>query len=358
MDFPVIPSGLATYTLWDTRSPYGGDGAVGRPEVLSGRPREVHGADGGEEGHLVPAASSRGSYDEGMLRAALRPRSLGMLALMVAATVVCGMLAGWQWDRAHRAITERTSAPAELGDVRDVLEIGGVVTNDDSGGIVTATGTYDASQQILVGGRHIDGTDAAIVVTALHLTLADGSEALLPVARGWVAAEDVTGADGELDPALAPAPPSGEVTATGRLEASEAATDGVEDGIASEISTPLLVNEWGSPMYAGYVAQTSAAEGLQPMPEAESAFSRGLDWQNIGYAAQWIVFGVFFLYLWWRTVRTHHLDEQEAQREALRAALGEETPRPAPGADAPTPAGAPGAAHPQEDADAGTPPAR
>ena len=291
-----------------------------------------------------------------MLRAALRPRSLGMLALMVAATVVCGLLAGWQWERAHRAITESTAAPAELGDVRDVLEVGGVVTNDMAGGVVTAPGTFDPDQQILVGDRQLGGERAAIVVTALHVTLADGSEALLPVARGWIAQSEVTGADGELDPSLAPAPPSGEVTVSGLIEASEAATQGVEHGTASEISTPLLVNAWGGPMYAGYLAQESAASGLQPMPKAESAYSRGLNWQNIGYAAQWILFGAFFLYLWWRTVRTHHLDELAAQRESLRAALEDDPATPvAPS----TPTGAPdGTADPQEDADAGTPSAR
>src|SRR5699024_11683347 len=50
-------------------------------------------------------------------------------------------------------------------------------------------------------------------------------------------------------------------------------------------------------------------------------FSRNLNWQNIGYSAQWVLFGGFFLYLWWRSVRTAHLDEQAAQREALEAQL-------------------------------------
>lgn len=305
------------------------------------------------------AAPRRRSYHGVMLRVALRPRFLGLLALMVAATVVCGLLASWQWERAHRALTESRSAPAELGDVRDALPLGEPVTNAQAGALADATGVFEPAEQVLVGGRHIDGTDAAIVVTALHVTLADGTEARLPVARGWVPAEQVTGADGELDPSLAPAPPAGEVTVTGRLEASEAATEGISGGVVAEISTPLLVNAWGSPMYAGYLAQTSAADGLAPMPEAESAFSRGLDWQNIGYAAQWILFGAFFLYLWGRTVRTAHLDELAERREALQERLAG-APGPADGSGPePAPLGAPAGAAPtdptQEDADAGTP---
>lgn len=305
-----------------------------------------------------------------MLRVALRPRYLGLLALMVVATIVCGLLASWQWDRAHRSMASEQAKSAleseDASDLLDVLGIGDVVTNDLDGLTVFATGEFAEDEQVLVADRRIDGTDAVIVVTALHVPLEDGREARLPVARGWIAADDVTGADGEIDPSLIPSAPSGEVTIVGMLEASEAAAGGVEDGFASEIATPQLVNVWGGPMFSGYVGQTSASEGLQPMPEAESSFSRGLDLQNLGYAAQWILFGVFFLYLWFRTVRTAHLDEVAAQREAIEAALAPSSPADgassAPavhGAEGVAPAsGAESAARVQEDADAGTPAAR
>lgn len=256
-----------------------------------------------------------------MLRTALQPRFLGLLALMIAATIVCGLLATWQWDRAHRALTSQADAPIELGDVRGALEIGEPVTNRIVGGIATATGEFDPQEQVLVGGRHIEGTDAAVVVTALHLELEDGSTARLPIARGWAPAAELTGPDGTLDPSLAPAPPSGQVEVTGRLEAGEAATTGITDGVSTEIATTMLTNEWGDPMYAGYLGQTSPADGLAPMPEAQSEFSRTLDWQNIGYSAQWVLFGAFFLYLWGRSVRTAYLDEQADQRDALQARL-------------------------------------
>ena len=128
-------------------------------------------------------------------------------------------------------------------------------------------------------------------------------------------------ADGQIDPSLAPAPPQGEVEITGRLEASEAASGGVSGGVASEVATPLLVNEWGSPMYSGFVSLEEPGGGLQPLPAAESEFSRGLDWQNIGYSLQWVLFGAFFLYLWWRSVRAAHLDEIADRREALERML-------------------------------------
>lgn len=272
----------------------------------------------GGEGHCP----RREPYDAPMLRTALRPRFLGLLALMVAATVVCGWLASWQWDRAHRAITTQAAEPQHLGRIQDVTGVGAAVTNDVAGQVVDATGTYAPEEQVLVTDRRIDGTDAVIVVTALHVRLDDGTDARVPVARGWLPAGDVRAADGTIDRAAIPAAPTGVVTVSGLLEASEAASGGIEDGIAPQIATPMLVNAWGSPMFAGYVAVTDPADGLRPMPAASSAFSQGLNWQNVGYAAQWILFGGFFLYLWWRSVRTAHLDELAERRSALRARLG------------------------------------
>lgn len=268
-----------------------------------------------------------------MLRVALRPRFLGLLALMIVATIVCGLLAGWQWDRAHRALTDKADGPQQIGDIREVVGVGDAVTNEMVGDIVTADGRFAAGEQVLVPGRRIEGQDAVIVVTAFLVELEDGTEARLPVARGWLPAEDVTGEDGVLDPALAPAAPEGEVHLSGRLEASESASGGVVDGVAREIATPLLVNEWGSPMYAGYLALDEAEAPLSALPAAESQFSRGLDWQNIGYSFQWVAFGVFFLYLWWRSVRTAYRDELDDRREEVERLLAEASGDQADGAD-------------------------
>lgn len=256
-----------------------------------------------------------------MLRVALRPRFLGLLAAMIAATVVCGLLATWQWDRAHRALKEASTEHAAAAPLDQVLRLGAPVTNAAAGRTVTATGTFAPREQVLVPGRRIDGTDAVIVVTALHVPQANGTTARLPVARGWIPADKVAGSGGRPDAAQIPAAPSGRVTVTGRIEGSESASSGLENGRAQEIATPLLVNAWGSPMYAGFLAATSAQPGLHPMPEATSDFSRGLNWQNVGYTVQWLAFGGFFLYLWWRSVRTRFLDEEAERADAVAARL-------------------------------------
>lgn len=279
-----------------------------------------------------------------MLRVALRPRFLGMLALMVVATLVCGLLATWQWDRAHQVITDQAAEPAQLGDIRGVLEVGDPVTNEIAGEFVTARGSFVPGEQVLVPGRNIDDTEAVLVISSLLVDVDDGTQARLPVARGWLPATDVTDAEGRIDSALAPAAPQGEIEISGQLEASEAASGGVDEGVVREIATPLLVNEWGSPMYSGYLSLSEPSGTLQALPEAESDFSRGLNWQNIGYSFQWVIFGGFFLYLWWRSVRATYLDEVADRREAMQKLLGEEESRPS-GEEEPRPSGGDDPAH-------------
>lgn len=306
-----------------------------------------------------------------MLRVALRPRFLGLLALMVVATIVCGLLANWQWDRANRArdTSEQVQAAAPVG-LEAVLQDGDVVTNADQGRLITVTGRFDPQREVIVPNRFLDGEDAAVIVTDFEVTDGPLAGTHIPIARGWIPQDSIdgtapatggeagshvgdgvggqeqeTGGDAvpqpidprTLDPAavdVTPAP-EGTVTFVGRLEASEAAADGfVRDGVLAEISTPLLVNEWGGPMAGGYLAVTDEAadhnqragaaqpKDLRTLPAARSQFREGLDLQNVSYMLQWVAFGLFFLYIWYRSVRTQYLDERAARREELEAMLG------------------------------------
>lgn len=75
-------------------------------------------------------------------------------------------------------------------------------------------------------------------------------------------------------------------------------------------------------------ADATAADAwrdLGPLPAAQSSFTSGLNLQNFGYMLQWILFGVFFLYIWWRSVRSTYLDEQAERRLELESRLAGET---------------------------------
>ena len=66
-----------------------------------------------------------------------------------------------------------------------------------------------------------------------------------------------------------------------------------------------LVNLWADPgpVYGGYLVAERAPEGLQTIPTSAPELQGKLNWLNIFYAAEWAIFAVFALYLWYRLVR-------------------------------------------------------
>jgi cytochrome oxidase assembly protein ShyY1 len=131
---------------------------------------------------------------------------------------------------------------------------------------------------------------------------------VLPVVRGWVATPD---------DADALAVPEGTVTVTGYLQASEdSGAAPAEDGTADSISSAELLGEWGGPIWTGYVvltgsdpAQPPAVELLPPPTRAGT----GMNIQNLGYAAQWFVFGGFAVFLWVRLLKDEVLHATAVQ---------------------------------------------
>lgn len=281
-----------------------------------------------------------------MLRVALRPKFLGLLALMATATLVCGLLANWQFERATRALDarEETTSAAPVP-IEELMDAHAPVTNAVQGRLASFTGEFVPSEQVLVPGREIDGHDAAVVVTNARITKGPLRGTSIPVARGYTTAPSS-------EWGTLPEPPTGSHEIVVRLEASEEASGTVrhegDGGVATvgTLSSTLLVNVWEGPMLAGYGALTNEARqymagpgesdgagataadawrGLGPLPAAQSSFTSGLNLQNFGYMLQWILFGVFFLYIWWRSVRSTYLDEQAERRLELESRLAGET---------------------------------
>jgi cytochrome oxidase assembly protein ShyY1 len=185
--------------------------------------------------------------------------------------------------------------------------------------MVTASGHFDAARQVLVPNRLHDGVSGWWVVTAFTVdgAPAPGTErtVVIPVARGWIA-----------DPSQASPPPSGTIQLTGRLLPSEAPqpVKRPTPGQASMVSVAELINLWDVPSYPGFVSsthevttggdQSAAAVGgpLKPLDIAAQPPSAPVNWLNIFYAVEWVVFAGFAIFLWWRLVRDDYEREQEA----------------------------------------------
>jgi len=273
---------------------------------------------------------------------------IGLLLLFLLAAAVCARLGVWQLDRAHergelqerQAAAERLAAgPEGLG---VLLPPQSTFPGDLVGRSAWVEGEYDGSQQLLVAGRALDGETGYLVLTPLRVS-DDGTGGaswarlsgppVVPVVRGWV--DDATGdallAEGGAGGAASLAPPDGAVRVTGYVQASEAAGgDDPAGGSTDAISSAVLANAWGGPIYGGYlVVSTSdpAQDGVALLPRPTIEGGEGIGVRNLFYALQWWIFGAFAVLLWARLVRDEARGADATVDEDPFAAVGDVTHR-------------------------------
>jgi cytochrome oxidase assembly protein ShyY1 len=275
-----------------------------------------------------------------VLRTALKPRWLGLFAVLVAVLVSFTWLGLWQLDvardRGRAAAVEK--APAQpVVDLATVVRPHEQFPADGSGRRVRATGSYAADGQLLVAPRRLDGRTGYWVVAPLVVD----TGGTLAVVRGFTT-----------DPAAVPPPPEGTFTLLGSLAPGESPAERPAPSgdapaafpVVGSIDLAVLVNQWDGDLYNAFVfaveergagdAQLDAAP-LERVPPPRIG-EAGLSWRNAAYALQWWIFAVFAAYMWFRMVR----DDADRDRREAEAAAGpahEPAAGPAPEpADAPT----------------------
>ncbi|CAM5507001.1 SURF1 family protein [Streptomyces narbonensis] len=241
-----------------------------------------------------------------MYRFLRTPRWWGINVFVLLAIPFCVFMGTWQLGKfedrvdSHQEAEQRPAASSlKAAPLATLLP----VDKETSGRSAEARGRF--GEQFLVPQRELDGRPGSYVLTLLKT---DGGRSL-PVVRGWLP----TGA-------TAPAPPSGEVTVVGALQASENpgtkgahTAGGLPEGQLGMISAAALVNVVNDDVYDAWITLTDSPSGLTPVP-AEAAAGTSLDvkaFQNLGYTAEWFVFAGFVLFMWFRLVRR----EAEASRD-------------------------------------------
>lgn len=254
-----------------------------------------------------------------MLRTALRPRWLGLLALALAMGVLFVIAGRWQWSVAHdeaRADTVREIQDRPVVALDDFVQpledfpVGG------SGQRVTTTGEY-TGDQVLVVDRLLRGELGAWVVDRFVVA---GTGANLAVVRGWIP-------KGETPP---PAP-EGTIDLLGSLAPKEAPDEGVglADGEMTSVDIAKLVNVWPGDIYNGFAFAISEngvsalsedgreqAPGLERVPPPLPDTS--LQWRNAMYAVQWWVFAAFPLWMWTKMVRQAARRDEAVEAEEIK----------------------------------------
>ncbi|MCM2577733.1 SURF1 family protein [Streptomyces meridianus] len=243
-----------------------------------------------------------------MYRFLLTPRWWGINVFAVLAVPLCFFMGSWQLSRfearmdSHRAEGNRTDRDRSAVPLDELLP----VDRKTSGRLATATGRYE--DQFLVPDRRLDDRRGFYVLTLLRT---EGGKAL-PVVRGWL--------PGDARSDAAPPPPSGKVTVTGAVQASESqGADGVRSGGGlprgqlGMISAASLVNLVPYPVHDAWITQIRTSGDLRAVPP-RAPNGTGLDlkaFQNLGYTGEWFVFAGFVVFMWFRLFRR----EAEAQRD-------------------------------------------
>lgn len=143
------------------------------------------------------------------------PRWIGLIVLMIIASIVCFFLGQWQQDRYEQKVAAahqiETAWDRETTSLEDL-------SGADEWRATTITGQFIEDSQVLLRGRSVSG-EAAYQVIALMETELDGKPATIIIDRGWIPRIQADGDRGVAG--SVPPPPEGTVTVEGRVRPAE-----------------------------------------------------------------------------------------------------------------------------------------
>lgn len=269
-------------------------------------------------------------------------RPVWILALLFALAVAGAFAWLGQWQLSH-AIQEDTQQGTDFEDPRPLAELnppGEPVTDASAGHLVTVDGTWVAEDFAVVTERANDGETGAWVIGHLVAPAGDAT-GHLAVAVGWSPTEsEAERARDEIAGALRGA--SVEAAVLGRYMPSEGVSVPAPDAdpFALETMAPAqLANIWSGiedPVWSGFLvlhadgssapfdAAGLAAQDLDQIDSVPPIPQERVNWLNVFYAVEWVVFAGFAVYFWFRLTRDawekeHELAALTAEAEAAAA---------------------------------------
>lgn len=259
---------------------------------------------------MTPASDDRGDsaaasdipeFPPTLREVLLRPRWLGMLLLCLVVAGVFAWLGQWQLARAVDTDPPAPGVTEEVVPLAQVVEPGHYLAESSGGQRVETSGTWVPEDFIVVSGRFNGGVEGYWVTGQLRVA----ERTSIAVALGWAPTrEQADAAAAELTDAGA-----ADAAITGRLIDDEGVT--VPPRAApyelDRMSPAALLSRWHDTeqldVYRPYLASAQAPAGLEhidsPAPEEKST----VNWLNIFYAAEWVIFAGFAFYLWYRLAR-------------------------------------------------------
>ena len=276
-------------------------------------------------------SETTGSGETTLFQMMLRPRWIGALVLALALAAGFAWLGQWQLERAIES-GKVVDAPSEtVLPLEQVAKPGGPITDVATGQLVRFTGSFQPADYQLLEGRLNHGKAGWWVVAHFTVTGTDSSGApvALAIARGW--APDKATAQAVVA-RLSNQPTTGQEV-VGRLlptEAPELPDPHGDPTVMKTMSVAALYNLWtrvdGVDVYEAYVVEQTPPAGLDKIDSPPPIQQSTLNWLNVFYAAEWIIFAGFAIFFWYRLVKDAKEKEDEEREQLLSAegpALGE-----------------------------------
>ncbi|CAD6004148.1 SURF1-like protein [Agreia sp. COWG] len=243
-----------------------------------------------------------------------------MLVLALAIAAIFAALGQWQLERAVSS-GQVDDRPTETVEPLASLAVPQQpVLSAEAAQRVSTSGVFEPADYGILADRLNGGTSGFWVIG--HLAVDEPGAPALAVALGWapdreaaVSARDALAAEPR---ASAPQAIEGRYVDPDAPNVDDAEKAKGSDYDITTMSPAALVNIWtalgpDTDIYGGYVIAESAPAGLDVIDAPEPDRSVELNWLNIFYAVEWVIFAGFAVFLWYRLAK----DAWEREKEEL-----------------------------------------
>ena len=252
---------------------------------------------------------------------ARRPRWIAMLVFVLAVAAVFAWLGKWQVERAVISSAQNSIPDQRAVPLSTLASPGVPMTEAAAARRITVEAQLDTSSVMVLANRLNFGVEGYWVIGRLT-TFTNNEVASLPAALGWAPTREVA------DAAVAGIRDSFTVEAfmplMGRLMPPQEPTapdPGADPTELTTMSVAALANIWPLTVptyYEGYLVLDEPPAGLETIESIPVITDASLNWLNVFYAVEWVVFAGFAFFLWYRLVRDAlnreiEVDEQAAQ---------------------------------------------
>lgn len=249
----------------------------------------------------------------------LRGRWIGMLLFCLVVAGVFAWLGQWQLERAIETDPPAPGITEQVEPLTDVVDPGEYLAEPLVGQRVETSGTWVADDFLVVSHRFNDGVEGYWVTGQLRVA----ERTSIAVAIGW--APDRESADAAID--RLNADDTAAVDISGRIISDEGPSvpPRTEPDRMDRMSTAALLSRWHDTeqldVYRPYLASITATAGLVDITSPAPAEMSPINWLNIFYAVEWVIFAGFAFYLWYRLAKDAWEREVEEFEDAATPAV-------------------------------------